>query len=143
MIQIMRNPRTPWHLWLVGVAALIWNAIGCWQMWLKISGDAGYWGGLTPEESAYLASVPLWTDVAAGVAVIGGLLGALLLLMRNRVAVAAFLIGMAAWVADNVYVHLLSDGTRILGVGMGIVVTVLFILQIAYSAWMAKRGVLR
>jgi hypothetical protein len=143
MIEIMRNPRTPWHLWLVGVLSLLWNAIGGWQIWLKLSGNAGYWNALTAEESAYLAAAPLWTDVAASVAVIAGVLGALLLLARIRIAAFAFIIGLAAWIADNVYVHMLSDGTRILGVGMGILVTILFILQIAYAAWMAKRGVLR
>lgn len=143
MIDVVRRARAPWHLWLVGIASLVWNALGCWQMWLKVSGDAGYWNSLTPEQSAYLAAAPLWTDIAACAATVGGVLGGLFLLARSRLALHAFLIGLVAWIADNVYVHLLSDGTRILGVGMGAVVTVLFVLQLLYAWWMKRRLVLR
>lgn len=31
MIDIARRVATPWHLWVVGVVAVLWNAFGCWD----------------------------------------------------------------------------------------------------------------
>ena len=84
MVDVLRRMSTPWHLWLVGVLSFLWNALFVWQWTLQVTGDPAYWSSLTPAEAAYLRAVPIWTDVAVGVAFWGGLLAAVLLLFRRR-----------------------------------------------------------
>lgn len=111
--------------------------MGAWQWLQQVTGAPAYWNSLTAAEAAYLRAVPLWTDIAFGLAVWGGLCGALLLLARRREATAAFAIALAGMVADTVYIHLMSNGREVMGtVGtvFGVVLILILVAQTAYCA---------
>ncbi|WP_426041975.1 hypothetical protein [Brevundimonas sp. TWP2-3-4b1] len=58
--------RTPWHLWLVGVVALLWNGLGCLDYTMtQVQGDA-WLANMDPTElqMAYFHGMPAWTDAA-------------------------------------------------------------------------------
>ena len=100
---------------------------------------------LTPAEAAYLRAVPLWTDVAVGIAFWGGLLAAVLLLFRRRQATMLFAIALNAMLADTTYIHFMSNGREIMGpvgVAFGLVIIAVLVAQTAYCAWMDRRGVI-
>lgn len=67
----------------VVVLAVLWNALGCFAVFSDVS--------LTPEQVAQLSQAmqdayntrPTWSVIASAVAVLGGLLGSLLLLQKN------------------------------------------------------------
>jgi len=104
-----------------------------------------YWSSLSPAEAAYLRAVPLWTDVAVGVAFWGGLLAAALLLLRWRQAAMVFAIALIAMLADTAYIHFMSNGREIMGpagVAFGLVIIAVLVVQTAYCAWMSRRGVI-
>ncbi|PQZ81718.1 MULTISPECIES: hypothetical protein [unclassified Brevundimonas] len=146
MTDIARRQATPWHLWLVGGLSLLWNATGVWQWYQQVTGAPAYWDALTAAEAAYLRAAPVWTDVAFGAAVWCGLLGAMLLLFRRRLAFNAFIAGLIAMLADSVYVHFLSNGREVMGaagMGFGLLVILIFIGQIAYSRWARGKAIIR
>ncbi|MET4683097.1 hypothetical protein [Brevundimonas faecalis] len=137
---------TPWHLWAVAVVSVVWNGIGVWQWYQKVTGSPAYWDALTMQQVVYLRGAPLWTDVAFGVAVWCGLLGALMLLLRRRLAFNAFVAGLIAMLADSVYVHVLSNGREVMGTAgvlFGVLIILIFAAQIAYSHWARRKGVIR
>lgn len=146
MVDISKRPTTPWHLWAIGAASVLWNGVGVWQWYQKVTGAAAYWSALTMEQVFYLRSAPLWTDVAYGVAVWCGLLGALMLLLRRKLAFNAFVAGLIAMLAHAAYVLALSNGREVLGAGgtaFTLVVALIFAVQIAYSHWARRRGLIR
>ncbi|MEN5115050.1 hypothetical protein ABE453_13580 [Brevundimonas diminuta] len=146
MVDISKRPATPWHLWAIGAASVLWNGVGVWQWYQKVTGAQAYWSALTMEQVFYLRSAPLWTDVAYGVAVWCGLLGALMLLLRRKLAFNAFVAGLIAMLAHTVYVLALSNGREVIGAGgtaFTLVVALIFALQIAYSHWARRRGLIR
>ena len=49
--------RTPWHIWVVGILALLWNASGAYTI---MSAQAGRLPGLDADEAAYYAAQPNW-----------------------------------------------------------------------------------
>lgn len=91
MDQAVRT-RTPVHLWIVGVLALLWNAFGCYDYLMTRTRNTDYLAEMMPtvDPNAALAWVdafPLYAQVGWGLGVWGGLLGAILLLARSRWAV--------------------------------------------------------
>lgn len=146
MVDISKRPATPWHLWAIGAASVLWNGVGVWQWYQKVTGAQAYWSALTMEQVFYLRSAPLWTDVAYGVAVWCGLLGALMLLLRRKLAFNAFVAGLIAMLAHAAYVLALSNGREVIGAGgtaFTLVVALIFAVQIAYSHWARRRGLIR
>jgi hypothetical protein len=91
--------RTPIHLWVVGILALLWNGFGCYDYLMTRTKGAAYIDSMMHTDQgsaimAYINSFPIWVSAAWGFGVWGGLAGSFLLLMRSRHAVAAFAVSM-------------------------------------------------
>lgn len=139
--------RTPWHLWLVGVVALLWNGMGCLDYSMtQIQGDV-WLANMDPTElqMAYFHATPAWTDAAWAILVWGGLLGAVLLLVRRKWALHAFIASFLGWAAGAVYTFGLSNGIEAMGGWWPMLVVKGAICGFfVWYAWsMGKRGVLR
>ncbi len=138
--------KVPRHLWIVGVLAVLWNAIGAFDYAATQLRIESYMSQFTPEQLEYFYGFPAWTVAAWAIAVWGSLLASIGLLLRKRWAVPLFgivLVGMALTAIHN---FLLSDGMRIMGSGGAMFTVVIWIIAIAlffYARAMAARGVLR
>lgn len=105
----------PKHLWLVGGAALLWNAMGAFDYLMTQTGNEAYLSSFTPEQLAYFNSFPAWAVAFWAIAVWGGVLGSALLLLRKAVAVPVFLVSFLAMVVTTIHNFLLSDGLEHMG----------------------------
>src|SRR5689334_22015742 len=91
--------RTPVHLWIVGILALLWNGFGCFDYFMTRTKGAEWINQMMPgvdgdQFMAYVNGFPLWASIGWGLGVWFALAGSILLLMRNRLAVPAFLISL-------------------------------------------------
>jgi hypothetical protein len=138
----------PWHLWLVGVLSLLWNAYGAYDYLMShVGGDAYLAGmGMTEPQIAYFHAMPAWATAVWAVGVWGALLGSVLLIMRRRWALHAFAASLAGLLLSLAYAFLLSDGGAMMGeqgVVMYAVITTACVFFVWYAWAMSKRGVLR
>jgi hypothetical protein len=143
--------KTPWHVWVVGVLSLLWNAMGALDFTMTELRNADYLKQFTPEQLAYFSGFPFWVVFAWGIATWGGVVGSVLLLLRRKHAVPvnlAVIVGMALTFTHN---YILTDGLKIMGGegrGMGavsftVVIVLVGLLLFAYARAMTRRGVLR
>ena len=94
MAEVVRA-KAPVHLWVVGIAALLWNAFGAYDYFMTRTKGADYINSMMPGVDGqammdYINAFPIWASAGWGLGVWGGLAGSILLLMRNRLAVLAF-----------------------------------------------------
>lgn len=137
----------PWHLWAVGVLGLFWNGFGVYDYLMTHTRGEPYLRemGLTDAQLAYFGTMPAWATGVWAVGVWGALAGTLLLLFRSRWATIAFAASLAAFLVSLVYSYLLSDASKVMGpqaAVMNVVILAGTVGFVAYSQWMAKRGVL-
>jgi hypothetical protein len=108
--------------------------------------NEAYMSGLTPEQLAFYYSFPAWVVSAWAIGVWGGVLGALLLLVRRRLAVWVFLASLMGMVVTTFHNYLLSNGMDVIGDAFSLGFTaVIFLFALAlflYARAMRKRGVL-
>jgi hypothetical protein len=110
--------------WIVGVVALIWNGLGCMNFVQQMS-PSGL-ATLPPEYQNYIEMRPAWAFVAFAVSVVAGIIGAILMLMRSKASVPAFVLsGVGALV---VTLSTLSSGITsiIIGSAMSVVFAAAF-----------------
>lgn len=86
--------RTPAHLWIVGLLALLWDGFAAYDYVLTRMRDTDYLAKMMPTVDpnatlAWIDAFPMWAQFGWGLGVWGGLVGAVLLLLRNRWAVWA------------------------------------------------------
>ncbi len=87
--------RPPMHLWIIGALALLWNGFGCYDYLMTRMRDKDYLASMMPTVDpeatlAWVDAFPIWAQFGWGLGVWGGLVGALLLLLRSRWAFWAF-----------------------------------------------------
>ena len=137
------SPKAPWHLWPVGVLALLWNAAGAYTI---MTAQAGRLAGVAPDEAAYYAAQPTWFVVVTDVALIAAIAAAAALLLRSRLAVPLFSISLAAIAVTAAY-DLAVGTSRMYANQAALIVTIviwlLAALQLLYAVAMRKRGALR
>ena len=135
--------RTPWHVWMVGILSLLWNASGGWVF---VQAQSGAPMDMDATEIAYYAAQEAWFVVVTDVAFGAAILAAVALLLRSRWAVHLYGLSLAAIVVTSAYD--IAQGTALLLKDQGwlildIVTTGLAILQLCYAVAMRTRRVLR
>ena len=142
------HARTPWHLWAVGVFALLFNAIGVFDFVMSRAEGAAYMqsAGMTAAQTAHYQAMPAWMILVWAIGVFGAFGGSILLLLRRRPAVPVFVASLVAFLLSLLYHDVLTDGAKVLGPQMAVtdvVIAGLLALFIWYASRMAARGVLR
>ena len=134
--------KAPWHLWAVGILALLWNASGAYTILMARAGELA---DLSPDEAAYYAAQPGWFVVVTDIALICAIAGAIALLFRHRAAVWLFAVSLAAIVVTNAY-DLAAGASRVLAnrgaLVVAAIIVLLAVLQLVYASAMKKRAVL-
>jgi len=135
--------KTPWHLWLIGVLSLLWNAAGAWTI---MSAQAGDPMDMDAHEIAYYAGQSPWFVAIVDVALIAPILAAVALLLRSRWAVHLFGLSVAAIVVTAAYD--IAQGTALLLNDRGWLVLecvtfAIALAQLLYALAMRRRGLLR
>ena len=136
---VANQERPPRHLWVVGVVGLLWNLVGAYDYLMTQTQNASYMGKFTPEQLVYFYGFPTWVVAVWAIAVWGGVLGTLLLLLRKSLAVPVLLVSFLAMIATSIHNFLLSDGVAVMG-GAAVAFSAL-IFAIALGLWQYARAV--
>lgn len=137
--------RIPRHLWVVGILALLWNAVGAFDYLMTQTRNESYTSQFTPEQLEYFYGFPAWVVAFWALAVWGGVLGALLLLLRKSLAVPVLLTSFVCMVVTAVHNFLLSEGAEVMGGGGVAFSAAIFVIALGlwlYARTMARRGIL-
>jgi hypothetical protein len=135
----------PWHLWVIGILAVLWNAVGAYDYAMTQTQNEAYMSRFTAAQLEYFYGFPAWVDAFWAVAVWGGVLGALLLLARKRVAASVLLASLVAMVVTSLYNFVLSEGVDVMGSAAMAFSAVIFVVAVAlwlYARGQAAKGIL-
>jgi len=140
--------KAPWHLWLIGVIAVLFNSIGVSDFVMAMTQGEKYMAsaGMTPDQIAHYRDMPAWMTAVWAIGVWSAFLASILLLLRRKIAFPIFVLSLAAFLLSLVYTYVLTDGGAVMGQQMAITSAVIAILLFVFSWYshaMTKRGVLR
>jgi hypothetical protein len=74
-----------WSFWLIGVVGLVWNVMGILNYFMQTNADPVV--AMNEVQRAIIEGRPAWATGAFAIAVFGGALGCLLLLLRKSAAI--------------------------------------------------------
>lgn len=140
--------RTPWHLWVVGVLSLLWNAGGAFDYVAAKLKIGPYAGELSPDLQGFFDALPVWYSAAWAVGVWFSVIGSLLLLMRSRLAGAVFFLSLLGLLAASYYSFVVLDSSPMRDAGPGAMAFTAAIYVVLIGLWIYARrmthaGVLR
>ena len=139
--------KTPWHLWVIGIVGFLWSAMGAMDYAMTKLRIEDYMAAFTPEQLEFFYGFPVWVDATWAIAVWGGVVGTILLLLRMRAAVWVLLASLLAMVATAIHNYGLSNGMEVMGDTFSLVFTaIIFLVSLGlylYSKAMDTKGVLK
>ncbi len=144
--------RTPAHQWIVGGLSALWSCFGAYDYTMTRLRNTDYLAsmmpGVDPQATlAWIDGFPLWAQFGWGLGVWMGLLGSILLLIRNRYAVHAFALSLIGAVLGLGYQ--IAAAPPLPGADdpmmevMPYVIILVALLLFVYARAMHKKGVLR
>jgi hypothetical protein len=150
MQQAVETRSGPMHLWIVGILALLWNAFGCYDYAMTRMRDADYLKMMMPDVDpasflTYVDGLPMWASAGWGLGVWMGLIGSILLLMRNRWAIPAFLLSLLGAVVGLGYQmsNPMPGLTAFMAMGIPTIIIIVCLGLFLYARAQGASGALR
>ena len=141
------TPGRPWHLWVIGILGDLWSTIGAVSFILTQLNVEAVMSRFPEQQRQYFASFPLWADAFWALGVFAGVLGCLLLLLQNRLAVPVLFASLIGAVVANLGGLLLLGGMEVMGqtnaLGFAIFPIVFAAFLAYYARAMRQKGVLQ
>lgn len=126
---------------LVALLAVLWNCIGAWGYLSKV-GVVPTMMEMTAEETALVAGMPVWATAGFAVAVFGGLLGSLGLLLGKAWARLLLILSLLGMLVQFGWWLLMSDAMARIG-GQSAVMPAVVVLIGVLLIWLANMGIRR
>ena len=134
---------TPVHLWIVGVATLLFNAMGIVSYLTTKLGMLEQMG-LTPEQIAFMNAYPAWISAFWALGVWGAFSGSVLLLARSKWAVTAMTIALIGLVGTTLGNYVILDvPAEMQAPALDVAIWAVTLFLLFYCRRMAQAGVLR
>lgn len=135
--------KTPWHLWVVGVLSLLWNAGGAYDWVMSHFAADSYLGMMSEDQRAWFDAFPIWAEVFWALGVWGAVVGSLLLLLRSGFAQLAFVLSLIGLLVNTAY-RLTTTGDALSGgAGAGGLAFTAAIIIVALLLWLYARTMTR
>ncbi len=144
--QTTKIPGRPWHLWLMGIVGGLWSVIGVISFMLTQMNVEAVMSRFPPQQREYFESFPLWAVAFWAIGVFGGVIGSLLLLLKNRLAFPVLLASVIGVAVCNLGGLFLLGGMEVMRATGALGLTVFPVIVAAFLAYyaraMSRKGVL-
>ena len=132
--------------WIIGVVALIWNGMGVNAYLQQAYNTEASTAELNTEQIALIDGLPAWMTALFAIAVFAGIIGAIALLMRKKMAAIILCISFAAATIQQLYWLFGTNATEVFSEMQPYLMPVMIIVFAAFLAWYShnqkKKGVL-
>lgn len=99
----------------VVIAALVWNVLGCMALGADLALSPADIAAMPEAQRALYEARPAWAVAATAIAVFGGVLGCIGLLLRRSWAVPVLAASLAGIVVQDIALFVLVDGASLAG----------------------------
>ncbi len=98
-----------WSFWAIGAVTLIWNVMGVINFFAQMNADA--LASFPESHRAIIEGRPAWATGAFAIAVFGGALGCLLLLLRKSAAYYLFIASLLGVIVQLIHTLGIASST--------------------------------
>ena len=129
--------------WLpITILALLWNLVGCMAYLMDVRMTPEQIAALTPAQQELLNGRPAWAVAASAIAVWGGALGSLGLILRKRWALPVLIASLLGVLGQDFAMFVLADVTAVYGIVPLVLQCVVLLIAIGLIL-LARRGIAR
>lgn len=141
-MNVEKSGSVHWSFWAIAVVTLIWNGMGVMNYFMQMNADLI--ASFPESHRAIIESRPAWATGGFAVAVFGGTLGCILLLLKKSAAYYVFivsLLGVMVTMSHALGISILIFDFSLFEMFMMILMPmVVAVFLIWYSKWAERKG---
>ncbi|WP_198780865.1 MULTISPECIES: hypothetical protein [Shewanella] len=109
--------KAPMWFYFVATFSLLWNIMGFLSFVIEMTITPEAMTHMSPEQVKLYESTPVWVELVFGFAVISGVLGCLLLILKKAISYKVLLVSLVAVLVQMGYVFGIQHAAVVLGAG--------------------------
>ncbi len=125
--------KPPIWFWIVSVIGLVWNGMGVNAYLQQAYNTESFRAMYPPEQLELVANQPSWLTAAFAIAVFGGALGCVALLLRKKWAATLLSISLLAVIIQMGYLLFSDQATNM-------VMTIMIIVFAIFLVWFSRKS---
>jgi hypothetical protein len=133
---------TPTWFKVVAALALLWNLLGCVAFFMDLRLSPEDLAALPEAQQALYAARPAWAVAATAIAVFGGALGSVGLLLRRKWAFPVLVLSLLGILVQDFGLFVLADGASLAGPAAVVLQAVVLVVGIGLVL-LSRRGIAR
>jgi len=135
MSETERSKAPRWFM-IVAVVLLVWNLMGVMAYIMQVTMSPEVIAALPEAQRQLYENTPAWATAAFAIAVNGGALGCVLLLLKRNLAGLFLQLSLAGVLVQMFHSFFMSNSFEVFGPG-GMVMPVMVIVIAIYLVWLA------
>ena len=132
------NDGVHWSFWLIGVVTLIWNAMGVMNYLMQMNPEAI--ADFPESHRAIIESRPAWATGGFAIAVFGGTIGCVLLLLRKSVGTYVFIASLLGTIVTMIHTIRIASSTIDFSLFEIVVMILMPLVVAAFLIWYSKQA---
>ncbi len=114
--------------WILAILGLLWNLMGVYAYLIDAYEKDVSMAAYTEAQKEIFINQPTWLTAAYAIAVFGGALGCIALLIRKKWATPLFLISLIAVIARTSYYFFMTNSTEVFDIVPGTILPIAVII---------------
>jgi len=137
----MNNASTITPRWFVILAVIIaiWNLMGVIAFMMQITMTVEQVLALPEKKQMLYQDIPIWVNIAFGLAVTGGSLGCVALVLKKAIALPILIISLLGVLVQMYHSFIIAGAFDVYGPGGTIMPIMVFIIAL-YAVWLANNA---
>ncbi len=131
----MQSVKLPIWFWIIAGVALVWNLMGVGAYIAQVTMSPESMAVLSEAERTGYENAPAWAIGAFALAVFGGALGCVLLLLRNKIAIPVFGVSLAGIAVQMFHSFVIANSMAIYGPGAAIMPAMVVLIGAGLVWW--------
>lgn len=133
------NTMTPRWFVILALIIAIWNLMGVMAFMMQITMTVEQVLALPEKEQTLYQDIPLWVNIAFGLAVTGGSLGCIALAFKKAIALPILIISLLGVLVQMYHSFFIAHAFDVYGPGGTIMPMMVFIIEL-YLVWLANNA---
>ena len=129
--------KLPTSFYIISGAALVWNLLGVMAYVMQVTMTQEAMTALPEAERMLLENAPVWATSAFAIAVNGGALGCLLLLLRQTWAFPVLVASLVGVLLQMYHSFFIADSIEVYGPG-GMIMPAMILVIAIFLVWYSK-----
>ena len=135
------NTKIPTWYWVVATILFLWNLMGIASFYMHVFITDEALAALPENEAALYGDYPMWTSIVFAIAVFGGALGTVGLLMKRKWAKPLFVLSLIAIVIQMYHSLFLTESMVVYGAAEALTMPILVVLIAIYEITLANKAI--